>query len=213
MTEPKKSFNTDMTTTRLEAFSDGVFAIAITLLIIEIKVPTHEALKEETLMQYIIHNWPKYFAYVFAFINIGIYWVNHHYFFKFFKGTDHVFNLLNVFFLMTIAFVPYPAGILGEYVMEPEHRKSAISFFTFSMWLPAFAWLLMWLYASYKKRLTDSRLSETFTKKLTWLYFLSNAFYIFSFLISLVNPVAGIAVSMGLTLLYLLPPMKPEYQY
>jgi len=212
MSETKGSFNLEMTTTRLEAFSDGVFAIAITLLIIEIKVPSHDTLKEETLMQYIFHHWPKYFAYVFAFINIGIYWVNHHYFFKLFERTDHVFNLLNVFFLMTIAFVPYPAGILGEYIMEVEHRESAISFFIFSMWIPAFAWLLMWLYAGHKKRLTDPRLSETFTKKLTRLYFLSNALYIFSFLISLVNPVAGIAVSMGLTLLYLLPPMKPEYQ-
>jgi len=212
MSETKDSFNTEMTTSRLEAFSDGVFAIAITLLIIEIKVPSHETLKQESLMEYIIHHWPKYFAYVFAFINIGIYWVNHHYLFKFFKRTDHVFNLLNVFFLMTIAFVPYPAGILGEYIVEPEHRKSAISFFIFSMWLPAFAWLLIWLYASHEKRLTDERLSETFTKKLARLFFLSNVLYIISFLISLVNPVAGIAVSLGLTLLYLLPPMKPEYQ-
>jgi len=212
MSETKDSFNTEMTTSRLEAFSDGVFAIAITLLIIEIKVPSHETLKQESLMEYIIRHWPKYFAYVFAFINIGIYWVNHHYLFKFFKRTDHVFNLLNVFFLMTIAFVPYPAGILGEYIVEPEHRKSAISFFIFSMWLPAFAWLLIWLYASHEKRLTDERLSETFTKKLARLFFLSNVLYIISFLISLVNPVAGIAVSLGLTLLCLLPPMKPEYQ-
>src|SRR5688500_3856983 len=163
MSETKGSFNLEMTTTRLEAFSDGVFAIAITLLIIEIKVPSHDTLKEETLMQYIIHHWPKYFAYVFAFINIGIYWVNHHYFFKLFERTDHVFNLLNVFFLMTIAFVPYPAGILGEYMVEPARRKSAMSLFMFSMWLPAFACLLIVLYASHEQRLTEGRLSESFT--------------------------------------------------
>lgn len=201
-----------MTTSRLEAFSDGVFAIAITLLIIEIKVPSHETLERQTLLQYILHSWPKYFAYVFAFVNIGIYWANHHYLFKLFHRTDHVFNLLNVFFLMTIAFIPYPAGILGEYIMVEEHRKSAINFFIFSMWLPAFGWLLVWLYASHKKRLTDTRLKESFVNSLTRLFYLSNLLYIFSFLISLVSPIIGIILTIGLTLLYLLPPKKPEYE-
>ncbi len=211
MSNQKSEFDLEMNTTRLEAFSDGVFAIAITLLIIEVKVPSHEALEHQTLMEYIYHAWPKYFAYVFSFINLGIYWANHHYLFKLFKRTDHYFNLLNVFFLMTIAFFPYPAGILGEYVMEEAHRKGAITFYTFSIWLPAFSWLLIWLYAKHKRRLTDHRLSDKFLKRLTNQYVISNLLYIFSFLISLVNPLAAMAVSVSLTLLYLLPPKKPEY--
>src|SRR4051794_12283451 len=122
MIEPKE-LDLEASTTRLEAFTDGVFAIAITLLIIEIKVPSHAELEKESLLQYIYHQWPKYFAYVFSFINLGIYWANHHYLFRLFKRTDHYFNLLNVFFLMTISFFPYPAGILGEYIMEEGHRK------------------------------------------------------------------------------------------
>jgi uncharacterized membrane protein len=201
----------EISTGRLEAFSDGVFAIAITLLIIEIKVPSHKMLEEQTLMHYIGAQWPKYFAYVFSFINLGIYWANHHYLFRLFRRTDHYFNLLNVLFLMTIAFIPYPAGILGEYIMDTVHRPSAISFFTLSIWFPAMAWLLIWLYAKHNGRLTDPRLSAAFIRKLTRLFLFSNILFMASFLISLINPWAGMTVCTGITILYLFPPQKPEY--
>jgi uncharacterized membrane protein len=212
MAEKQSEFDIEMNTTRLEAFSDGVFAIAITLLIIEIKVPSHETLEKQTLMQYILNEWPKYFAYIFSFINLGIYWANHHYLFKLFKRTDHYFNLLNVLFLMTIAFFPYPAGILGEYIMDPEHRQTAITFYTFSIWLPAISWFLIWFYAKHKRRLVDHRLTDEFIRKLTRQYTFSNMLFMFSFLISLVNPVAGMSVCAGITILYLFPPKKPEYK-
>lgn len=201
----------EISTTRLEAFSDGVFAIAITLLIIEIKIPTHEELKTQSLMEYILRQWPKYFAYVLSFVIIGIYWANHHYLFKLFKRTDHIFNLLNVFFLMTIAFLPYPSGVLGEYIMSPEHSKTSVSFYAIAIWLPAIAWLLIWLYASQKKRIVDHQLTDKFISDLTRQYVISNFFYAMAFIISLVNPTISILTCVGLTLLYLLPPKKPEY--
>jgi uncharacterized membrane protein len=203
---------TESGTTRLEAFSDGVFAIAITLLIIEVKVPSHETLNNQTLMQYIWHQWPKYFAYILTFLNIGIYWANHHYLFKLFKSTDHVFNLLNVFFLMAIAFLPYPTGILGEYSMEVEHARSAIIFFSFAMCLPAIGYFMMWTYARREKHIIDQRLRPAFIKKLNGLYLLSNLLYIAAFIISLFSPITGLGISVILTLVYLLPPRQPEYK-
>ena len=100
-------------TSRLEAFSDGVFAIAITLLILEIKLPGAEDLKTENLNTYLLHQWPKYFAYIFSFMVLGVYWTNHHYLYKLYMRTNHWFNMLNVLFLMTIAFLPFPSAILG----------------------------------------------------------------------------------------------------
>jgi len=195
----------------MEAFSDGVFAIAITLLIIEIKVPSHEDLKNQTLFQYIGHQWPKYFAYVLSFVNIGIYWANHHYLFKLFKGTDHYFNLLNVFFLMAIAFLPYPTGVLGEYIMESEQAKPAIAFYSFAMCLPAMGFFLIWLYAKNKKHIIDHKLSPGFIKRNSFQYFISNLLYIGAFIISFFSPVTSIVLSVALTLVYLLPSKKPEY--
>jgi len=211
MSESKPEYS-EPSTSRLEAVSDGVFAIAITLLIIEIKVPSHDDLKDQSLMHYIWLQWPKYFAYVLSFVMIGIYWANHHYLFKLFKRTNHVFNLLNVFFLMTIAFLPYPTGILGEYVITAEHAKPAVTFYAFSIWLPAFAWLMIWVYAKYKKRIVDHRLTDRFVASLTSQYYLSNLLYLLAFGVSFFSAIVSVGMCVGLTLLYLLPPKKPEYQ-
>lgn len=199
-------------TQRIEAFSDGVFAIAITLLVIEIKVPTHDQLENASLAQYLLNYWPKYFAYVFSFFTIGIYWANHHYWLKLITKTNHVFNLLNVFFLMCISFLPFPTAVLGDYIINPEQKQAAVTFYTIGIFLPAIAWLVLWCYASHKKRLTDPRLSGKFLRFLTRLYLLSNGLYLLAIIISLFNPNAAIFVTIILALLYLLPPKKPQYE-
>jgi hypothetical protein len=112
---------------------------------------------------------------------------------------------------MTIAFLPYPTGIFGEYFMTAEHSKPSVSFYAFAIWLPAFAWLVIWLYAKHKKRIVDHRLSDNFLNALTKQYVVSNLLYIGAFAVSLINPLLSIITCVGLTLLYLLPPKVPEY--
>ena len=200
-----------MSTTRIEAFSDGVFAIAITLLIIEIKVPDIEMLHNHTLAYYIKQQWPKYLAYIFSFIVIGIYWANHHHFFKLFVRADHTFNLLNVFFLMMIAFLPFPTGVFGEFISDPLHRETALTFYSIALFLPSLLWLIIWLYGSHKRKLTHPRLKEKFIKKLTTIYILSNIFYALAIVLSFFSMIASLIVIILLTLVYLLPPKKPEF--
>jgi uncharacterized membrane protein len=209
----KPVFNLEVSTTRLEAFSDGVFAIAITLLIIEIKVPSEQTLEQyHGLTNYLAALWPKYFAYVQSFVIIGIYWANHHYIFKLYRRTNHVFNLLNVLFLMTIAFLPFPTGVLGEFFLAGKHSKTSISFYAFAIWMPAFCWLLMWLYARGQRRLIDHKLTDGFVNFLTKQFYFSNLLYVLAFLVSLFSSIASMSLCVGLTLLYLLPPRKPEYK-
>ena len=200
-----------MSTTRIEAFSDGVFAIAITLLIIEIKVPDREMLHSHTLAYYIKQQWPKYLAYIFSFIVIGIYWANHHHFFKLFVKADHTFNLLNVFFLMAVAFLPFPTGVFGEFISDRLHRETAVSFYALGVFLPSFMWMVIWLYGSHKKRLTHPRLKPKFISKLTIIYIVSNIFYALAVVLSFFNMMASLIVIILLTLVYLLPPKKPEF--
>ena len=209
----ENNFNLEITTQRLEAFSDGVFAIAITLLILEVKIPKHEDLiASGGLTNFLLHLWPSYFAYVFSFIIIGIYWSNHHYLFKFFKRTDHYFNLLNVLFLMCIAFLPYPTAILGDFIADKEYMGTAVTLYSIGIWLPAATWWILWIYGSNKYRLIDSRLTPSFVRTLHRQYALSNLFYVLAIIISLISPVASLVINVGLTLLYLSPPRKPQYE-
>jgi len=205
---PKKAM-VYLTTQRIEAFSDGVFAIAITLLVLEIKVPHVAA--GESLWAELAHLWTSYLGYVFSFIMIGVYWANHHHIFHVYKKSDHYFVLLNVFFLMCISFLPFPTAVLAEYIAEPEHQQAAMTFYALGLFLPSFSWLLTWLYASHKHRLLDPKLSQAYVTKTTRLYSISNLLYFGGILISLWNGIAGLIVCSGLTLMYLQPPAQPTY--
>jgi TMEM175 potassium channel family protein len=196
-------------TQRIEAFSDGVFAIAITLLIIEIGVP--HVTGDESLSEALGDLWPSYGAYVLSFVMIGIYWANHHSLFRLFVRTDHYFLILNVFFLMTIAFLPFPTAVLGEYLDNAEQRDTAVRLYALGLLLPAFGWLVVWLYAN-ARGLVDERLAPEYVRFLTAQYVLSNVLYATALLLSFLDPWVALVIVVGLTLLYLLPPRRPQYR-
>jgi uncharacterized membrane protein len=196
-------------TQRIEAFSDGVFAIAITLLIIEIGVPHVSG--DESLSEALVDLWPSYGAYVLSFVMIGIYWANHHSLFRLFVRTDHYFLILNVFFLMTIAFLPFPTAVLGEYLDNAEQRDTAVRLYALGLLLPAFGWLVVWLYAS-ARGLVDERLAPEYVRFLTAQYVLSNILYATALLLSFLDPWVALVIVVGLTILYLLPPRRPQYR-
>jgi uncharacterized membrane protein len=199
-----------LSTSRLEAFCDGVFAIAITLLILEVKIPSHDDIEHYGgLYNFLYHIWPSFFAYIFSFVIIGIYWANHHYFISMYKKTDHVFNMLHVLFLMCIAFLPYPTALLGDLISDETQRSSVVTFYSLGIWLPSIFWFISWQYG--KKSLMDPRLDPAFISKLTKLYLLSNALYCFAFIISFFNSYISLSINIILTLLYLFPPQKPVY--
>ena len=196
-------------TQRIEAFSDGVFAIAITLLIIEIGVP--HVTGNESLSEALGDLWPSYGAYVLSFVMIGIYWANHHSLFRLFVRTDHYFLILNVFFLMTIAFLPFPTAVLGEYLDNDEQRDTAVRLYALGLLLPAFGWLVVWLYAN-ARGLVDERLAPEYVRFLTAQYVLSNVLYATALLLSFLDAWVALVIVVGLTLLYLLPPRRPQYR-
>jgi uncharacterized membrane protein len=195
-------------TQRIEAFSDGVFAIAITLLIIEIGVPHVSG--AESLSKALGDLWPDYFAYVLSFVMIGIYWANHHSFFRLFVRTDHFFLILNVVFLMAIAFLPFPTAVLGEYLDDSAQRDTAVRLYALGLLLPAFGWLVVWLYAN-ARGIVDERLVPSYARFLTMQYLLSNVLYAGALAVSFLNAWVALTIVVVLTLLYLLPPRRPQY--
>jgi len=196
---------TERGTERIELFSDAVFAIAITLLILEIKVPRAPEATTDLLRE-LLDLWPSYFAFVLSFVMIGIYWANHHYVFRLLERTNHSLNLLNLLLLLCVSFLPFPTAVLGSYMLDEANQSTAATFYAIGLLLPPVAWALMWLYACYIGRLVDRRLEPRFLLLLTAQYIGSVVVYSIAVLLSLVAFRWGLALCVGLTLLYLMPP-------
>src|SRR5215468_1888923 len=102
-------------TTRMETFSDGVFAIAATLLVLEFSV---DAANGANLGSQLVHLWPSYLAYVTSFVTIGIIWMNHHYCVETMARVDRTLMFLNILLLMTVSFLPFPTRLVAEHLHE-----------------------------------------------------------------------------------------------
>jgi uncharacterized membrane protein len=136
---------------RIIFFSDGVFAIAITLLVIGLRVPalpSHVANSE--LSRRLLDEWPRVLSYAVSFAVIGLYWVGHHRSFGHIRRFDHRLILLNLAFLGLIAFLPFPTAVLGRY----GGHRSAVVLYAGSLALAGLASTALWLYA-WQARLAD----------------------------------------------------------
>ena len=112
-------------TGRVEAFSDGVFAIAITLLVLNIQVP-HDLPVGKSLAGALIDQWPTYLAFVTSFATIGIMWINHHRLFTHIRRSDNTLLVLNGLLLMGITVVPFPTALLAAYIGHPDEQVAAL---------------------------------------------------------------------------------------
>lgn len=124
---PKES-HVEKETGRLEAFSDGVFAIAITLLILELKVPSliSADISSASLGKALLQQWPSYFSLVTSFFTILVMWVHHHTIFSHVRKTDAWVHFANGCLLLLVTFVPYPTSVLAKYLETPGAKAAAI---------------------------------------------------------------------------------------
>jgi uncharacterized membrane protein len=133
---------------RLEAFSDGVFAIAATLLVLELHVPdTDKGLAVALLAQ-----WPIYAAYLTSFVTIGIVWVNHHSMFQHVKEVDRPMLFMNLLLLLTVSVIPFPTALLGRYATATEDSNLAAAIYGAVMFLMGVAFSLLWLQVTRDRR-------------------------------------------------------------
>jgi uncharacterized membrane protein len=128
---------------RLEAFCDGVFAIALTLLIIDIKIPSTIEINSTTDLWFAIrHILPSIFAFVLSFIIILITWVNHHNNFTLIDKSSNVFIYSNGFLLLTVVFIPFPTSLVGESLFT-NHASPAVFLYTAIIAIQGLAWVLI----------------------------------------------------------------------
>lgn len=137
-------------TTRVEAFSDGVFAIAITLLILEIRVP-HET---RNLAASLAHLWPSYLAFFASFATIGVMWLNHHRLFSLIHRLDDGLIGLNLLLLLGVTWIPFPTAVLAQHLREAGEYAGGV-LYGGSFFFIAIVFNVLWRYAVAKKAVVD----------------------------------------------------------
>ena len=146
-----------MEKTRLEAFSDGVFAIAITLLVLELAVPRDAP----DLAKALGDRWPSFAAYVVSFAVIGIMWVNHHAILHNVARVDRPLLFINLLLLMFIAVVPFPTALLAEYLVEGGwNSKVAAAIYSGNLFGCAIAFQLLWRWIVHDARLLHEEIER-----------------------------------------------------
>jgi uncharacterized membrane protein len=189
---------------RLETFSDGVFAIAITLLVLTIAQPRAYT----NLAHELGKRWPSLAAYVVSFIVIGIMWMNHHTVFSHLARIDRGLFYVNLVLLMTIVFIPYPTGVFGEALRKGEGAKTAAVFYSVVMTTNALVWGALWLYASVGRRLLNSDFPESERSMATILFVVGVFIYAASIGVAFINPYLCLGFHGALALYYALDPIS-----
>ena len=193
-----------MNKVRVEAFSDGVFAIAITLLVLTIAEPTNY----RQLSHQLWDRWPSLAAYVLTFIVIGIMWLNHHSICGYLDHIDRPFVYLNQLLLLTVVFLPYPTGVLGEALRRGEGTRAAAVFYAVVMAINAVCWAALWLYASSGRRLLHDGFPEDQRRSATLGFTSGPALYALTIGLAFVNAYALLAFHGALALYYAVDPIS-----
>lgn len=198
-------------TSRLEAFSDGVFAVAITLLVLDIKFPAIDAkgllLPDDKLPGEIFAQWPTLMAFVTSFFTIGVMWLNHHRVFKHIKHSDTTLLFLNILLLMIIVFIPVPTSLLAQYVVHPEYHTAAI-LYSATFLAMATCFNILWRYASYEGRLMGNNADMDGVNKISQQYAFGPLFYVIALAISWFSTPLMIAFNLLLAIFFALPDLS-----
>ena len=207
MTTPEAPAAPESTTTRLEAFSDGVFAIAITLLVLEIRLPdAHEIETLGGLGKTLLGLWPSYVGYVISFVVAGIMWANHHNVIRLIARVDHGLIVWNLLLLMAISFTPFPTAVMAEHLPHAGwDRNVAVAFYCGCFTLTALFYNLMWRHVARNRHLLRPQVSDAQVAAITRAYRPGPFIYGLATLVAFASVVAALAIVFGLALFFILP--------
>jgi uncharacterized membrane protein len=190
-------------TGRVEAFSDGVIAIAITLLVLDMKVP-RDLPEAASLLGALLAQWPSYFAFATSFATIGIMWINHHRMFSLIQRADQLLLVLNGLLLMCITVVPFPTSLLAEYLGESPERTAALVY-SGTFFVTAIVFNVLWRYASHKNRLIDPRSDPAAVRGISRQYAFGPLVYLAAFILAFFSATASLALNLLLAVFFAIP--------
>jgi uncharacterized membrane protein len=181
---------------RLEAFSDGIFAFAATLLILNLAVTAGKPLGGE-----LVGIWPSYLAYAVSFVTIGIIWVNHHTVMHQIKRVDRTFLMLTVLFLMFIAFIPFPTRLLALYVRSDGALAAALAY-GITLTLTAVMINAVWWYAATGRRLLRKDADEAVVRGIGRSYIIGPVIYLGATLAAFISPLLSAFLYLAIAVFY-----------
>jgi TMEM175 potassium channel family protein len=184
-------------TARFETFSDGVFAIAATLLVLSFTVSGPD------LGSQLTHLWPAYLAYITSFVTIGIIWMNHHHTVSLIARTDRTFLFVNNLLLLTVAFLPFPTRLIGDYIREPGERQAAALAYAGTLVVMAMLHQVWWQYARRNRRLIADETPDAALRAVDRAYWPGVPMYGVVFLVAFFSPVAAVVITFAIAAFYL----------
>lgn len=187
-------------TVRVAGFSDAVFAITVTLLVLEIEPPTDD----RNLLHELLALWPSYFAYVVTFVFIGQVWANHHVMFDHIRAADRVVLVLNTLLLMVVAFLPFSTSVLAGAFRSSDGQRTAVVFYGLVFVASAVTFNALWQYA-YRRRLVGETLDAMGATAISRRFQLALAWLATGTLLGALLPVLGVAVIAAFNVFYWLP--------
>ena len=198
-----------LTPARLEAFSDGVLAIAATLLVLELRVP--EAAGENHLAAALLAQWPSYATYITSFATIGIIWVNHHSLFAHVRYVDRRLLFLNLLLLMLVSLIPFPTALLGRYVTAAEDSHIAAAVYGAVMVAMSLAFSVLWRHVTRDARLIGPHLDPRRARQESVFFSAGLLGYALGIGLSFVSAILALGVYALVAVFYVFP-WLPEAQ-
>jgi uncharacterized membrane protein len=197
----------EMSKGRLEAFSDGVFAIAITLLVLELSVPKGHP--EGGLWAALGREWPSFFAYLVSFLVIGIMWVNHHAVFDKVRAVDRAVLFANLALLLFVSLIPFPTRLVAEYLTTRD-ASVAMAVYSSTMVGSAVGYNLLWLAVTRDAGILHEHLDRVAHRAAIRRFGVGVLVYLATVGLSFVNPIATLAVHGAVALYYCFDQLRAE---
>jgi uncharacterized membrane protein len=191
-----------VSTRRLEAFADGVFAIAATLLILNVDAQIGEG--SGAVGHRLLAIWPSYIAYAVSFVTIGIIWSNHHTVMGQLGRVNRVFLLQNVFLLMCVAFLPFPTRLVAEHLRDRHDLQAAALAYGATMTVMAVCYIALWLYAAGGRRLLREDSDPRTVSGITRSYLPGAPLYLAATLVAVASPLASVVLFGAIALFYVI---------
>ncbi len=186
----------EVETARMEAFSDGVFAFAITLLALALRDPVSTASGSPTLADGLIHELPAFFAFVTSFVSVLIMWVNHHNMFNYIHRIDPRLMFLNGLPLMFVVLTPFTTSLVGDHILD-SYAGTAALVYSGTFFVLAIVWNGLWRYAAHGLRLVGRHVTREHVESISRQYLGGPLLYGVALAVAFFNGVASVAIIFG----------------